>query len=289
MAVNESTALSRPGILGEATLVPVARPMASALNLDMVKAELSDSGKISAVEYLLATKAERSSLAFVCNKSEDEEAMTRADVGISIGSLGSERSMESADIMIMSQDLKKLPEKPIIIAFDDGYLSNYTKAFPILKKYGMKATIFIVASTVGKMYPEINYSHFTWAQAREMRESGLIEIGSHTYYHNDVSLYSPEMAAMDLRLSKYLIDTNLNYNCTLLAFPYGHCTEENQQQALDAGYELSCKVGDTGVNTKYTPITGLKRLTIYGTYTSETLINYINIETYKELCELNAQ
>jgi len=184
---------------------------------------------------------------------------------------------------------KKLPEKPIIIAFDDGYLSNYTKAFPILKKYGMKATIFIVASTVGKMYPEINYSHFTWAQAREMRESGLIEIGSHTYYHNDVSLYSPEMAAMDLRLSKYLIDTNLNYNCTLLAFPYGHCTEENQQQALDAGYELSCKVGDTGVNTKYTPITGLKRLTIYGTYTSETLINYINIETYKELCELNAQ
>ena len=88
----------------------VARPMASALNLDMVKAELSDSGKISAVEYLLATKAERSSLAFVCNKSEDEEALTRADVGISIGSLGSERSMESADIMIMSQDLKKLPE-----------------------------------------------------------------------------------------------------------------------------------------------------------------------------------
>ena len=182
---------------------------------------------------------------------------------------------------------KELPEKPIIITFDDGYLSNYTKAFPILKKYGMKATIFIVASTVGKMYPEINYSHFTWEHARKMRESGLIEIGSHTYYHNDVSQYSPEMAAMDLRLSKYLIDTNLNYNCTLLAFPYGLCTEENQQQALDAGYELTCKVGDKGVNTKYTPITDLKRLTIYGTYTSENLISYINNETYWELYDLN--
>ncbi len=180
-----------------------------------------------------------------------------------------------------------LPKKPIIIAFDDGYLSNYTKAYPILKKYNMKATIFIVASTVGVQYPEVNYSHFTWAQAREMRESGLIEIGSHTYSHDNMSLLNYDKVNLDLRLSKYLIDTNLNYNCTLLAFPYGLCTEENQQQALEAGYELSCIVGDVGVNTKYTPITALKRLTIYGTYTSENLIHYIETETEKELAELN--
>jgi peptidoglycan/xylan/chitin deacetylase (PgdA/CDA1 family) len=153
----------------------------------------------------------------------------------------------------------------------------------------MKATIFIVASTVGLQYPEVNYSHFTWAQAREMRESGLIEIGSHTYSHDNMSLLSYDKVNLDLRLSKYLIDTNLNYDCTLLAFPYGLCTEENQQQALDAGYELSCIVGDVGVNTKYTPITALKRLTIYGTYTSDNLIHYIEVETQKELEQLNAQ
>ncbi|MDD4688126.1 MAG: polysaccharide deacetylase family protein [Eubacteriales bacterium] len=177
----------------------------------------------------------------------------------------------------------KLPEKPIIIAFDDGYLSNYTKAYPILLKYRMKATIFIVASTVGKQYPEVNYAHFTWDQARTMINSGLIEIGSHTYYHNDVSQYSSEKANLDLRLSKYLIDTNLGFNCKLLAFPYGLFTEENQQQALEAGYTLSCKVGDVGVNTKDTPITELKRLTIFGTYTSENVINYINVQTEREL------
>lgn len=88
----------------------VARPVASSLNVDMVKAELGDAGKVSAVEYLLATKAERSQLAFVGNGAEDEEALCRADVGISLGALGSQAAIESADIMIMSQDLRKLPE-----------------------------------------------------------------------------------------------------------------------------------------------------------------------------------
>ena len=44
----------------------------------------------------------------------------------------------------------ELPEKPVVITFDDGYMSNYELAFPILKKYGSKASVFVIGSSVGK-------------------------------------------------------------------------------------------------------------------------------------------
>lgn len=79
-----------------------------------------------------------------------------------------------------------LPQKPILITFDDGYLSNYTLAFPILQKYRMKATIFVIGATMGNTehYKDTDYPitpHFSAQQAREMVASGLISIQSHTY------------------------------------------------------------------------------------------------------------
>lgn len=88
----------------------VSRPVASALNFEMVKPEQSLENKISAVEYLLATKAERSSLAYVCDKASDADALERADVGISIAALGSESSLDRADVLIMADDIRFLPE-----------------------------------------------------------------------------------------------------------------------------------------------------------------------------------
>ncbi len=78
-----------------------------------------------------------------------------------------------------------LPEKPVMITFDDGYYNNYLNAFPILQELQMKAVISIIISETDK-YSQLdenreNYSHLTWEQVNEMMDSGLIEFQSHSY------------------------------------------------------------------------------------------------------------
>ena len=74
-----------------------------------------------------------------------------------------------------------LPEKPILITFDDGNRSNYDLVYPILQEYGVKACISIIV-----LMPDLPTDNFcTWNQLREMTASGLVEIGSHSYrLHN---------------------------------------------------------------------------------------------------------
>lgn len=84
---------------------------------------------------------------------------------------------------------KPLPENPIIITFDDGYLSNYKYAYPILKELNMKATISIIGWSVGRNYHKDGITpikeHFNWEQAKEMYDSGVMDIQHHTFdLHN---------------------------------------------------------------------------------------------------------
>ncbi len=89
------------------------------------------------------------------------------------------------DLMAYVYEGADLPEKPVVITFDDGYLSNYELAWPILEQYGMKATIFAIGVSVGKdTYKDTGNAmtpHFSYEQAAEMAASGTISVQSHTY------------------------------------------------------------------------------------------------------------
>jgi len=78
-----------------------------------------------------------------------------------------------------------LPERPLMITIDDGYMSVYETAFPILQKYDMKATVFIIGVSHGKnLYKETQYTiipRFGDAEAVEMTQSGIMSIQSHSY------------------------------------------------------------------------------------------------------------
>lgn len=87
----------------------VARSVAASLNFDMVKPELTPKAKISAVEYLMATKGSGTSLAFVCAGTSDLPAMERADVGIAMGALRYGNALAAADVSVMGDDIRRLP------------------------------------------------------------------------------------------------------------------------------------------------------------------------------------
>ncbi|MCI8653583.1 MAG: polysaccharide deacetylase family protein [Angelakisella sp.] len=89
------------------------------------------------------------------------------------------------DLLDYVEEGTPLPEKPVMITFDDGYYNNYLNAFPILKELQMKAVISIIVSETDK-YSQLdenreNYSHLTWEQIGEMMNSGLVEFQSHSY------------------------------------------------------------------------------------------------------------
>ena len=84
----------------------------------------------------------------------------------------------------------RLPEKPVLLTFDDGYYNNYEKAFPLLQEYNAKAVINLIGSESdlysNQIYRPESGGNVTWGEAANMADSGLVEIGNHTYdLHND--------------------------------------------------------------------------------------------------------
>ena len=164
----------------------------------------------------------------------------------------------------------KLPEKPIIITFDDGYYSNYQYAYPTLKELGMNATIFIVTDTVGER-DRVTYPHFTWEQAREMEESGIISIQSHSHSHFSLPGMNEETMVKEFSLSKYLIEANLNKECRYFAYPNGAFNAKSQSLAEKEGYKMQSTT-IPGYNTKSTPPQTLRRFMVRSDLSSNELL-----------------
>lgn len=166
-----------------------------------------------------------------------------------------------------------LPDNPIIISFDDGYLSNYLIAFPMLKKYGFKATIFTVTkASFDSAY--CNYRHFNWEQAKEMQQSGYIDIESHSYSHFIHSKDTEEENAKEIKTSYFDIEKSIGKAPFAYAYPSGKFTGETQKKAEETGYKIQVIVRG-GINDDSTPLNELMRLNIDGDMSATDLINLI--------------
>ncbi len=167
-----------------------------------------------------------------------------------------------------------LPEKPIIISFDDGYITNYEYAYPILRELGFTATFFAVAksSFSPSAFP---IPHYDWILAKEMEDSGIIEVESHSYTHpkhTDLTLQDIEQEA---RLSYYTIKTFLGKEPLVYSYPNGAFSDQSKQLVRKAGYKMQVKVGNDGVNTDATPLDELSRINIGGLTTPDQLISLL--------------
>jgi len=111
---------------------------------------------------------------------------------------------------------RALPAKSVILTFDDGYESNYSLIYPILQKYNVPATIFVVVSSMDQP------GKLTWEQMREMEQSGLVDIQSHSLHHHDHSQMSGDMLHDYIGTSFAAIEEHLGAEqFRILAYPYG--------------------------------------------------------------------
>lgn len=152
-------------------------------------------------------------------------------------------SME--DLNNVNEGKSELPEKPILITFDDGYYSNYEYIYPILKKYNVKASIFIVTDNIGKEIEGIKY--LGWNECKEMQNSGLVEIFSHSKRHIFYDRVPVRELRDDVIESYKLIEKNLGkQELKVFAYPYGAYTSETVRTLKNNGVDM--QIYDIGMN-----------------------------------------
>lgn len=129
-----------------------------------------------------------------------------------------------AQLLALLSAGKRVPAKSVVLTFDDGYLDNYTEAWPVLKQFGIPATIFLPTAYLGQ---EMDNSQkqplkiMTADQIKELAASGLIDFGSHTHTHPRLDKINDDEFAAELAESKKIIKQLTNRDPIALAYPKG--------------------------------------------------------------------
>lgn len=153
-----------------------------------------------------------------------------------------------------------LPEKPVLITFDDGYRSNYELAYPLIQKYQIKAAISLIVYMPDNWVDEF----LSWDMCREMEQSGLIEIGSHSYQLHNLGAREgrfepdgingiqriPEESSsdfqarvlQDIQQSYQAIAENLGHPPVFFTYPFG-ITEPDAEDFINALFPVTAVTG----------------------------------------------
>ena len=137
------------------------------------------------------------------------------------------------------------PKRAVVITVDDGFHSAYTVLFPLLKRYNAKATLFVYTNWIGK-----GNGALTWEQLREMAQSGLVEIASHTVTHTyprrlkrklSYDQYRRRMK-WEFEQSKRELEQRLGVKVSGIAYPGGHVDGTVKALAQQAGYRWAATI-----------------------------------------------
>lgn len=167
---------------------------------------------------------------------------------------------------------EKPPKKAILLTFDDGYRTFYTDTYPILKKYQVKATQYVVVNFLNRL------NYLSLNQVKEIADEGLVEIGAHTMDHTFLKDIDLKTAQYQIYESKNKLEALLNKKITSFAYPYG---------AFDLSVLNLVKVA--GFTTAFSTVPGNEvnasnRFFLYrlrpGNKTGEELLNYINQDKF---------
>ncbi|MGN0642472.1 MAG: polysaccharide deacetylase family protein [Huintestinicola sp.] len=164
-------------------------------------------------------------------------------------------AVTSAEIIAFTDIGEPLPEKPVLITFDDGHLNNLTYALPIMEKYDMRGEVNIVGAYTEQsvIYDDHNpyYAYLTWEEISELAASGRMEIGCHTYDMHSLSgrkgcaKRSWETAeeytaafSEDIDRVTVLLGEQCGIRPLIFAYPYGYMSEESYDILRNKGYRI---------------------------------------------------
>lgn len=140
----------------------------------------------------------------------------------------------------------RLPPKPVLLTFDDGYKDHYRTVLPVLQRLKFQATFFIVpaVSKFGGFMSE--------QMVKDSATSGVVTIGSHTLRHAYLTYISPKDRVSEIEGSKTLLETWIGKPVTSLAYPYGYFSPVIEREVQAAGYGLAFRTGAGANHTSST-------------------------------------
>lgn len=125
---------------------------------------------------------------------------------------------------------ERVPPRTLAITFDDGYYNNYKYAYPVLKKYNLPATIFVIINKIGTP------GYLSWEEIKEMSDSGVVTIGSHTMAHLWLPDVAPQVLEKEVNESKRILEKKLGKDVRLFCYPIGAYDKKVEKAVEGAGY-----------------------------------------------------
>jgi peptidoglycan/xylan/chitin deacetylase (PgdA/CDA1 family) len=183
-----------------------------------------------------------------------------------------------ADLPDFLSGKRPLPPRAVAITFDDGHVSSYQYAYPILRKHGFAATFFVYTDflNIGE--------GLTWAQINEMSKSGLIDFQSHSKTHTNLNLRQSgepdpryrDRVESELRVPREAIERNLGRKVTQYAFPYGAANPVVLERLAQTGHQLGLTVNPGG-NAFFAHPLMLRRTMIFGGASMESFRSALQV------------
>jgi peptidoglycan/xylan/chitin deacetylase (PgdA/CDA1 family) len=165
-----------------------------------------------------------------------------------------------------------LPEKPVILTFDDGYRDNYENAFPLLRERNMTATFFVVTDFIDKQLPE----YLTWEMAREMYAGGM-SIESHGRNHVSLQNKDRDYLIWQALGSLETIQYELGVRPRFVSYPAGEYDPLTLEVFQSAGYWAGLTTNQ-GATHRSDELFRLHRVRVRGSTTPEELLRLLALE-----------
>ena len=164
-----------------------------------------------------------------------------------------------------------LPEKPIMLTFDDTVLDQFTTVNPTLKKHGFKAAYFIMTVSIGKQGKFVNY--MSAEQIKQLSDEGNT-IGSHTYDHKNFKKYTGKDWEEQLDKPTKKLEEITGKKIEYFAYPFGLWNKEGFPELKKRGFKMAFALADK--RDEKDPLMCVRRIIASGHWTPKTLINSIN-------------